>query len=329
MNLSKLVDKKILVTGGSGFFPSHLVKTLLDAGAREIYVTTKYNSVIDNVRLASSWSKIIPVEADLRNPDSLKQISQIKPQVIFHMAAYNHVGDSFLHVQEALTSNSLGTANLMEAYTGYEKFIYIATSEVYGYQTEVPFREDMLPYPTSPYSVGKYAGELFAQMQWHVNKYPIVLLRPFNAFGPYQSARAVIAEIIIKCLLGETIKSTEGIQTRDFNYVTNLVDGVLRAAISEKAVGQIINIGSGVEITIADLIKKIHALTESRSELQIGALEYRPTEIWRMAADWTRAREILDWSPEVSLDEGLRLTVDWYKRYLKVYTQSDSPLLSL
>jgi dTDP-glucose 4,6-dehydratase len=166
-------------------------------------------------------------------------------------------------------------------------------------------------------------------MQWHVNKYPIVLLRPFNAFGPYQSARAVIAEIIIKCLLGETIKSTEGIQTRDFNFVTNLVDGVLRAATTEKAVGQIINIGSGVEITIADLIKKIHALTESRSELQIGALEYRPTEIWRMAADWTRAREILDWSPEVSLDEGLRLTVDWYRRYLKVYTQADSPLLSL
>ena len=326
--LAPFKGKKILVTGGAGFFASHLTKKLHRAGA-EVYVLTKYKSIIDNIRLVKIWDDIHPVEADLRNTDSLTQIKDIAPEIVFHFAAYNHVGDSFLHVAESMQSNAVGTANVMEAYEGYEKFVYIDTSEAYGYQESVPFTETQIPFPTSPYAVGKYAGELYAQMKHHVTKQPIVMLRPFNVFGPYQSPKAIIAEIIIKCLRGEEIRSTEGIQTRDFNYVENLVDGVLMSALEDKCIGQVMNIGSGVEITIKDLILKIHELTNSDSKLSIGALPYRPTEIWRMQADNQRATEILGWTPKVSLDEGLSLSIDWYRKFIDVYYGEDSGLVSL
>ena len=115
--------KKVLVTGGSGFIPSHLVRRLVSLGA-QVSVTVKYNSSIDNVRIIDVWDDINIIEADIRNIDSLKQIVKLKPEIIIHMAAYNHVGDSFLHVNEALDSNSIGTANVLESYQDYELFIY-------------------------------------------------------------------------------------------------------------------------------------------------------------------------------------------------------------
>lgn len=328
MRSPDLRGARVLVTGGSGFFGSHLVHRLHEMGA-EVHVLTKYNSVIDNVRLARIWDELHVIEADLRNPDSLAQLRDLRPDIVFHFAAYNHVGDSFVHVIEAMSSNAMGTVNLVEACADYKAFIYIATSEVYGFQTETPWHENLTPFPISPYAVGKYSGELFARMAWHVRQRPVVVLRPFNAYGPYQSPRAVVAEIILNCLRGEPVRSTEGVQTRDFNYVANLVDGVLLAATEAKAVGEIINIGSGQDVSIRDLILKIHALTNSRSELQIGALPYRPTEIWRMAADNRKAAALLGWQPRIGLDEGLERTIGWYRRFVDVYCQPDSALLAL
>jgi len=309
-------QKKVLVTGGSGFIASHLCRRLLNEGA-ELYVLTKYNSVIDNIRLAAFWDRLHVLEADLRNLDSLSQIARVKPQVVFHFAAYNHVGDSFLHVQEALTSNALGTANLMQSYRDYERFVYISTSEVYGYQEQVPFREDQTPSPLSPYSVGKYAGELYARLQFRSHGLPVVLLRPFNAFGPYQSPRAVIAELIIKALRGEVIETTGGEQTRDFNFVENLVDGFMAVGRTPGLEGELINIGSGVETTIKDLVTTIHRLTGSRAELRVGALPYRPGEIWRMFASHEKARSLLGWKPRYTLEQGLEISVAWYRKFLE------------
>ncbi len=322
-----LKGKKVLVTGGSGFIASHLVQRLQNEQS-DVAILTKYDSVIDNVRLALQWEDLRIIEGDIRNQDSLKLVSQFHPVIVFHFAAYNHVGDSFTHVSEALDSNAKGSANLLEAYTEYEKFIYISTSEVYGFQKTVPFVETMQPNPISPYAVGKYTGEMYARMKHYVNNLPIAVIRPFNAFGPYQSPRAVIAEMIIKCLSGKTITSTEGKQTREFNFVENLIDGIILAAESDKSIGQVINIGCGQEISIRDLILKIHKLTESTSELQIGKLSYRPTEIWRMFADDTKARNLLDWQPKISFDEGLERTIDWYRHFLEVY-KGNSSLRSL
>jgi UDP-glucose 4-epimerase len=326
--MSRLKDKRILVTGGSGFIGSHLTRRLCREGA-DVAILCKYDSVMDNVRLVDLWSDITVLEADIRNQDSLRQIGDFKPDIIYHLAAYNHVGDSFLHVSEAMDSNARGTANVIESYDGYERFVYIATSEVYGRQDEVPFREDMTPNPISPYAVGKYSGELYCKMKMERSDRRIVVIRPFNAYGPYQSPRAIIAEMILTCLAGKPVYSTEGKQTRDFNFVGNLVDGFVQAGEREEAIGQTINVGSGEEIAIRDLIRLIHSLTESQSELHIGALDLRPTEIWRMFAANDQARTVLGWTPKVSFEEGIRATVEWYREFLASFAGSDSNLRNL
>lgn len=316
------MNKKILVTGGSGFIPSHLVRRLVKMGS-EVYITVKYNSVIDNIRIVDIWDDINIIEADLRNIDSLNQIKSIQPEIIIHMAAYNHVGDSFIHPNEAFNSNSLGTVNLLESYQDYEQFIYTSTSEVYGYQDSVPFKESMTPSPISPYSIAKYSGELYAKMKSHHQNKPITILRPFNAFGPYQSNRAIISEIITKCLNSVTIETTSGEQTREFNYVSNLVDGFIASIEKkDKSIGKIINLGGGEEIKIKDLVLMIHELTKSSSELKIGKLNHRPTEIWRMYTDATIARSELDWAPRVNFKEGLIKTINWHKMFLDIFGKS-------
>lgn len=319
-------NKRVLITGGAGFIGSHLTKRLVNAGAK-VSVVVKYRSIIDNVRLSPIWSSVDIIEADLRNIDSLKQLSKRDGfDVVFHLAAYNHVGDSFLHVNEALLSNAVATANLFENLPCYDRFIYTSTSEVYGYQVSVPFHEDAPPFPISPYAIGKYAGELYAKMKRHETKRDIICLRPFNAFGPYQSDRAVIPELIIKCLLGVPIETTEGIQTREFNYVDNIVDAFVAAATCLQIPDQIINVGANHEIAIRDLIHMIHKLSGSASELRIGALPNRPTEIWRMCADNRSASDLLGWKPKVSFEEGLNRTIDWYKKYRSVFYDPSSPL---
>lgn len=320
-----LKNKRVLVTGGGGFIASHLCRRLVEDSSK-VFVMMKYNSVIDNVRLVDIWGRITPIEADLRNLDALKVITSLRPHVIYHFAAYNHVGDSFENALEAVDVNGRGTVNLLESYEDYERFIYISSSEIYGFQAQTPFCEDAKPFPISPYAVGKYAGELYARMKWHVYKRPIVVLRPFNTFGPYQSPRAIVAEIIIKCLKGEDVVTTEGRQTREFNYVGDLVNGFILAAVKEKAVGQIINLGSAREISIRRLAETIHRLTGSKSRLRIGELKYRPTEIWRMFSDNRKAKTVLGWSPKVGLEEGLLKTIEWYKKFNHLFFDRDSSL---
>jgi UDP-glucose 4-epimerase len=321
-------NKRVLVTGGAGFIGSHLTRKLLSLGA-DVSVVVKYKSVIDNVRIAPIWDEIHVIEADLRNIDSFRQFNDSSYDVIFHLAAYNHVGDSFLHVGETMMSNAIATANLLEYAPSFGRFIYTATSEVYGLQDTVPFREEALPFPISPYAVGKYAGELYARMKRHQTNQPITCLRPFNTFGPYQSERAIIPELIVKCLRGEPVETTEGVQTREFNYVDNIVDGFIAAASVEEAPEEVVNIGANEEIAIRDLVKKIHALSNSASELRIGALPNRPTEIFRMRAANSRAEELLGWTPKVSFDEGLERTISWFRRYLELFYSPSSPLCEL
>ena len=320
-------NKKVLITGGSGFIGSHLTKRLVNLGA-DVSVTVKYKSIIDNVRLSPIWNNLNIIEADLRNTDSLKPLSKKHFDIVFHLAAYNHVGDSFIHVNESLMSNAIATANLLESDIDFGRLVYTATSEIYGYQENVPFNEDFLPFPISPYAIGKYSGELYARMKNHENNMPIVFIRPFNTFGPYQSDRAVIPELIIKCLKNIPIETTEGKQTREFNYVDNIVDGFIAIGTNEPINNEPINVGSNHEIPIAELVKTIHKLCESESELRIGALENRPTEIWRMSADNTRASEILGWEPKVSFEDGLKITIDWFKDFLDVFYK-DSTLNKL
>lgn len=155
---------------------------------------------------------------------------------------------------------------------------------------------------------------------------PITVLRPFNAFGPYQSTRAVVAEIIMTCLNNAPVRATLGTQTREFNFVSNLVDGMIQGATTDAAIGEIINIGAAEEISIRDLITTIRDATGSSSELQFGALPPRPTEIPRMKCDNQRARDILGWTPELDFRSGLDITIDWFRAFRDVYGDPESPL---
>lgn len=304
--------RRILVTGGSGFIGSHLVKKLIKLGAK-LYVLTRHRYLVNNIRLKNVWKKINILNADLRNIDSLNILRGIEPEIIFHLAAYHHVGNSFTHFSEAIETNCLGTINLIESVENYERFIYTSTSEVYGFQATVPFRENMTPQPISPYAVGKYAGELYCMMKCHMG-YPVTVLRPFNIYGPFQSKGAIIPEVILDCLQGRAIKATQGKQTREFNYIDDIIRGFIIAAKTKKAIGEIINLGCGKEISIRNLILKIIELTNSESKVIFGALLDRPTEIWRMCADNTKARDILGWFPKISIENGLKRTIDWYRR---------------
>jgi UDP-glucose 4-epimerase len=282
--------KRVLVTGGSGFIGSHLVRRLLDEGA-VVAVTVRYANIMKNERLRALWDGLTIIEADVRNRGALAAARSFAPEIVFHLAAYIHVGESFVQVEECFDVNAKGTANVVDTFTDAEKIVYASTSEVYGAQERVPFVETMAPQPISPYAITKYAGELYCRMkQRAVEKPAIVVLRPFNAFGPYQSSKAIVPELIMNCLRGVPIRTTEGVQTREFNYVGNVVDGMIRAARHAGRIEGVINLGSGSEIRIRDLVTKIAELTATRSKLEIGALPYRPTEIWRMYCDNARAR---------------------------------------
>jgi nucleoside-diphosphate-sugar epimerase len=286
------------------------------AGAR-VAVTVRYGNIVKNIRLAEYWNDIQVIEADLRNRGALDAIREFAPQVVFHLAAYHHVGQSFRQVEECFDVNAKGSGNLFDACSEADKFVYIATSEVYGYQESVPFVESMEPRPMSPYAITKYAGELYCRLKQRIGgPMSIVILRPFNAFGPYQSTKAIIPELIIKSLRGEPIRTTAGEQTREFNFVTNLTDGMIKAAEHPEKIDGPVNLAAGEEITIRDLVGKIAEITETCSSIEIGALPHRPNEIWRMYGDSTRAREILGWTPKVNLEQGLQMTVDWFREQL-------------
>jgi UDP-glucose 4-epimerase len=321
-------NKSILITGASGFIGSHLTKKLIEADAK-VTILVRYTSEIRNIRLSNLWQKVEIIEGDIRNHDSLVQLKSKRFNIIFHLAAYNHVGQSFLHVSEVFDVNAKGTANLIDACEGYSRFVYTSTSEVYGKQEHVPFIETMDPHPISPYAVTKYSGELYCRMKSQMDKLPIVIIRPFNTFGPYQSSKAIIPELIIKSIKGKPIETTKGKQTREFNYVDNIVDGFLRCGIVRNIEGEVINVAEGFEISIFDLVQTIHKLTRSLSELRVGAIPYRPTEIWRMVAGAKKAKELLGWKSNTPFIKGLKMTIEWYRRFIAEFDNPKSDLNQL
>ena len=309
-------NKKILVTGGAGFIGSHLVNKLVDLKSK-VTVTVKYNSIIDNQRLVNVWNKISVIESDLRNTDSVLSLKNKKFDYIFHLAAYNHVGDSFTHISEAINSNLFSTINLLEHGPEYKKFIHMGSSEIYGSQKKIPFNISEMPNPMSPYAIGKYSSELYSILKNKIDKRNLICLRPFNTFGPFQSEKAIIPEIIIKCLMGKPVLTTPGEQTREFNYVDNIIEAMLLTSSKLKNFDRPINIGSNKPIKIKNLVKKIHLLTNSKSKLKIGKINYRPNEIWKMQADNKFVINKIKWKPNVSFQQGLKISINWYRRFIQ------------
>ena len=323
LSVKNYKNKKVLVTGGAGFIGSHLTNRLVNAGAN-VSVVVKYNSIINCPRLLKVWEKINIIESDLRNMDSVASLRNLSFDYVFHFAAYNHVGDSFRHVTENINSNLFSTISLFDHGPKFKKFIHIGSSEIYGKQKKIPFDAKEIPVPMSPYALAKYSSELYARLKSRQTKNNLICIRPFNTFGPYQSEKAIIPELIIKCLLGKDIKTTSGEQTREFNYVENIIDGILLACNKITNLDHPINLGSNNPIKIKNLVKKIHKYTDSKSKLKIGAIKHRPNEIWKMQAENKFVTKNLGWKPSVSFDDGLKKSIEWYKKFVKLYIDRKS-----
>jgi UDP-glucose 4-epimerase len=296
----------LLVTGGAGFIGSHLVRRLVREGAR-VHVVVRSVSSVYPERLKELRGTIELHEASLTDETAV--------EVVFHLGAFTHVGKSWLRASECMESNIGGTLTIIRAAFDSGKcrrMVNVGTSEIYG-DASVPFRENVAAQPVSPYAVSKYAAERLCELYSRAAGAPIVRVRPFNAYGPWQSVDRVVPEIICRALRNLPVLLTGGTQTREFNFVEDLVDGLLRASITPNMEGRLVNLGCGEEWTIGGVAEEIVRLTGSSAPLRFGTVEERPIEIRHMYADANLARETLGWEPRVSLIEGLVRTIAWYR----------------
>ena len=308
-------DARVLVTGASGFIGSHLVRRLLADGVETHVLTSTVSSVL-GVRLVDIRDQITVHEGSLADRCAMDAVVEAaRPTHVFHLGAYTHVGKSWHRVDECVQTNVQGTANLLQSLdgTGYVRFLNVGTSEIYG-DIEVPFQEDKPVHPVSPYAATKYAAESLCRVFHDGHGWPIVMVRPFNAYGPRQTVDRIIPEVIIRSLRGQPLKMTQGRQTREFNFVEDIADGMVRAMLVPGVEGELFNICCGEDVSIRTVTETILNLLGNPVKADFGALPDRPTEIWVMRGDNSRARERLGWKPNTSLEEGLAKTIEWYRR---------------
>ncbi len=316
--------KKVLVTGAGGFIGSHLTEQLVAAGA-EVSAFVRYNSKGNWGWLESSPVKkdITVVSGDIRDYDSVK--GAVKDvQVIFHLAALIGIPYSYQSPLAYIKTNVEGSYNILQAARelGVEKVVQTSTSEVYGTARFVPIHEEHPLQPQSPYSASKIGADNIALSFYHAFNLPVVVARPFNTYGPRQSARAVIPTIITQILNGQKEITLGNLTpTRDLNFVLDTVKGFIKIAETDDILGEVMNIGSGSEIAIGDLAKLIAGLLQSEVVIKQDSERIRPgnSEVERLVCDNTKIKRITHWQPQHSLEEGLKITIEWLKGNLQIY----------
>lgn len=315
--MDALRGSRVLVTGGSGFIGARLTRRLVEAGA-DVHVLSSAVSAVYPVRLVDLRDRITLHGGNLADRSAMDAVVSVaRPEYVFHLGAYTHVLKSWSRVDECVQTNIQGTLNLLQALNGdYKRFVFTSTSEVYG-PIGVPFREDATVDPASPYSVSKYAGERYCRMFAEGKGWPIVIVRPFNAYGPGQTPDRVIPEIVVRCLRKQPLRMTEGRQTREFNFVDDLAAGFMSIATTDGIDGEVFNLGSGEEVSMRELATTIVDLLGRPVEPEFGALPDRPNEIWRMVSDASKARERLGWDGGRPLRDGLAATIEWYRSELE------------
>jgi NAD dependent epimerase/dehydratase len=318
---------RALVTGAGGFVGSHLAERLVEAGA-QVRAMVHYNSSgrwgwLDESPVRGEMEVIA---SDLADRDSVARATK-GIDVVFHLGALIAIPYSYEAPSSYVQTNVVGTLNVLQAVRecGVRRLVHASTSEVYGTAQYVPIDEGHPLQGQSPYSASKIGADKLVEAFHRSFGVPAVTLRPFNTFGPRQSARAVIPTIIAQCLSGRSIRLGSLQPTRDFVYVADVVDGYLRAAEVDEAVGRTINIGSGHEISIGELARTIAALTGVTPEIESEEQRIRPgsSEVERLLADTTMARDLLGWAPKVSFEEGLARTIEWMRPNLDRYRPSN------
>jgi dTDP-glucose 4,6-dehydratase len=326
MNLAK---STVLVTGAGGFIGSHLVETLVKRGAK-VKAALRYNSNYncENLEfLDSSLKRRIQVYfADLREPAVFTK-AMAGVDIVFNLAALVSIPYSYLNPHEVVMVNTVGTLNLLkvarQARVG--KFIQTSTSEVYGSPERVPIKETDSLKPQSPYSASKIGSDAIALSFYYSYGLPVAIIRPFNAFGPRQSARAVIPAIITQALAGGAIRLGSLTPRRDFTFVKDTVEGFLKVAESPRSVGEVINIGTGKDISVGGIVLLVEKILGKKLRLEEDKRRVRPkkSEVVRLLADISKAKRLLKWQPRFSFEEGLRLTVEFIARNPKLYNPGE------
>ncbi|MGD9057369.1 MAG: GDP-mannose 4,6-dehydratase [Desulfobacterales bacterium] len=315
--------KKVLITGAGGFIGSHLTERLIELGA-DVRALVHYNALGTWGWLDQSEYRddIEVVAGDIRDRDSVSKAAE-GMEFIFHLAALIAIPYSYHAPLSYVRTNIEGTLNVLQAarQLNVKRIIHTSTSEVYGTARYVPIDENHPLQGQSPYAASKIGADKLAEA-FHLSfQLPVVTVRPFNTFGPRQSARAVIPTIITQCLEGKSVNLGNLHPTRDLNYVSDTVEGFLKAASVGDAVGKTINLGSGQETRIKDLAEFIAGRLGRSMNIQSDKQRVRPpnSEVDRLLADNRLAQELLRWKPATSLEDGLKQTIEWVKAHLGRY----------
>ena len=298
--------ERVLVTGASGFIGSALVDELVRRG-KEVHCLLRPGGQARY--LAAVSSRICVHSVDLSNADGVRDaVSASQPEVVFHLAAVG-VTDVTVDPALAVEVNVVGLLNLLAALRGrFRVFVNTGTCHEYG-SGEPPFREDQDPRPELPYAITKTAAWRFCNRFWQTQRWPIVTVRPFAVYGPRQAPSAFIPACIRAAQQGRDFDMTGGEQRRDWIYVGDVVEGLIRASTVPEAAGGTFNLCTGRESTLYEVACLIVEQSGKRIAINRGALPYREGENWRLVGDNTRARTILRWEPHVTLTEGIRRTI--------------------
>jgi NAD dependent epimerase/dehydratase len=312
-------NKKVLVTGGAGFIGSHLVEKLVEKGC-DVRVLVHYNSFnrwgwIDYMP-ADIKEKIDIFTGDIRDPNGVKEAMK-GCEVVFHLAALIGIPYSYHSPDTYVDTNIKGTLNILQAarQLGVGRIVHTSTSEIYGTAQFVPITELHPVNPQSPYAATKASADFLALTFFRSFNTPVAIVRPFNTYGPRQSARAIIPTIITQLLSGNG-KVTLGAvtPTRDLNYVKDTAQGFIQAAESEFALGEVVNLGSNHEISVGDLAHKIASLMGKEITIESSGDRIRPekSEVERLWAANRKANDLLGWQPLFDLESGLKETIKWF-----------------
>lgn len=314
--MSKIVDKKVLVTGADGFIGSHLTQALLARGCkvRALCIYNSFNSWgwLDYVR----HPDLEIVTGDVRDAAFCRLITR-DIDTVFHLAALIAIPYSYVAPQSYVDTNVSGTLNICQGAmdNGCRRVIVTSTSEVYGTAQYVPIDEKHPRQPQSPYSATKISADALALSFYNAFNLPVVLARPFNTYGPRQSARAIIPTIISQIASGKReIKVGDLRPTRDFNYVEDTSRGFMALAEADGIEGQDFNIATGTEISMGDTFRLIARLMDADVEFVVDPLRLRPanSEVFRLCGDNTKITEATEWRPHITVEEGIRRTIEWF-----------------
>jgi len=321
----KLHGRSVLVTGAGGFIGSHLVERLVECGC-QVRGLVRYNSRSDYGLLEDipqgHKEKVAVIAGDLRDAGAVRK-AVAGVDMIFHLGSLIAIPYSYIHPEEVIETNVMGTLNVMLAAKehGVSKVVHTSTSEVYGTALYVPIDEKHPLQGQSPYSASKIGADKIVESFHGSFELPVTTIRPFNTYGPRQSARAVIPTIITQALTQPAVHLGAVTPTRDFTYVSDIVEAFIRIAECDDVIGRTFNVGSSLEISIGGLAGRIMGLLGKEIEVVQHDDRLRPekSEVQRLWADNTLAQRTFGWRPSVSLEEGLQRTIAWVSAHLDRY----------